>query len=150
MKIKLSLAMFQPDMAANVGAAMRLCACMGVSLELIEPFGFAWDERRIKQVGMDYVTQAAVTRHAGWEEFGAAMAGRRVVLLSTKAAVDYTAFAFQPGDVLLLGRESAGVPEAVHAACAARVVIPMRGEARSLNVVVAGAIVLGEALRQVG
>ncbi len=144
-----SLALYQPDIPQNVGAAMRLCACLGCPLDIIEPCGFPWDERRIRQSAMDYYEAASLTRHASWDKFLQAKQGR-IVLLTTKAAVPYTDLAFQPGDILVAGRESAGVPEDVHNAADARIVIPMRPGLRSLNVVNACAMVLGEALRQTG
>jgi tRNA (cytidine/uridine-2'-O-)-methyltransferase len=142
------LALFEPDIPQNTGALMRLCACLGVPLDIIEPCGFLWSEPKLKRAGMDYLDRCKVVRHAGWADFLAARAGARLVLITTKGAVRYTDFAFHPGDVLILGRESAGVPETVHAAAAARLVIPMRPGLRSLNVAQSGAMVLGEALRQ--
>jgi tRNA (cytidine/uridine-2'-O-)-methyltransferase len=168
------LALYQPDIPQNVGAAMRLCACMGIGLDLIEPFGFPWDERKIRQSGMDYTDLATVTRHKSWDGFLQDLSlgeGRgphatrgprakpegptllsppRLVLLTTKGAVPYTQFEFRANDILLAGRESAGVPDDVHEKVDARVVIEMTPGARSLNVIIASAMVLGEAIRQVG
>lgn len=144
------LALYQPDIPQNVGAAMRLAACLGVTLHIIEPCGFPWDPRKIRQSGMDYVDLSSVVRHTSWEVFVTAMGARRLILMTTKGAVPYPDWAFNADDVLIAGRESAGVPEHVHAAAHARVVIPMRGGARSLNVINASAMVLGEALRQTG
>lgn len=145
------LAMYQPDMPQNCGAVMRLCACLGVPLDLIEPFGFVWDEARVRRVAMDYIEHVNLSRHASWEQFlTAARAGqRRVILLTTKAAIPYDSFAFARGDTLLLGRESAGVPEDIHAAADARIVIPLQKDLRSLNVGMSAAIALSEALRQI-
>jgi len=142
------LALFQPDIPQNTGALIRLGACFGIALDIIEPCGFLWSDAKLKRAGMDYLERADVTRHTSWEAFAAARKDARVVLLTTKADTIHTAFAFEPGDVLLLGRESAGVPDSVHAAAAARLRIPMRSGLRSLNVAMAGAIVLAEALRQ--
>ena len=143
------IALYQPDIAGNVGAVMRTCACLNAGLDLIEPMGFRWDDRRVARAGMDYVDHVAVTRHADWSAFEAAATGR-LVLLTTRGATPLHAFAFRPDDVLLFGRESAGVPEAVHARADARVVIPMAPPLRSLNLSVSAAIVLAEALRQTG
>ncbi len=142
-----SLALYQPDIPQNVGAAMRLCACLGCPLDIIEPCGFPWDDRKIRQSAMDYYEAAALTRHTSWDAFLAARQGR-LVLMTTKAALPYTAFAFGPDDIVLAGRESAGVPDEVHQAADARIFIPMRPGMRSLNVVVSAAMVLGEARRQ--
>ena len=144
------LALFEPDIPQNTGALIRLGACLGVAIDIIEPCGFLWSESKLKRAGMDYLGLAEVTRHASWQVFQAARAGARLVLLTTKAAEPYTGFAFQPCDILLLGRESAGVPEHVHAAVEARLLIPMRPGLRSLNVALSAAMVLGEGLRQTG
>ncbi|WP_445376643.1 tRNA (cytidine(34)-2'-O)-methyltransferase [Niveispirillum fermenti] len=128
---------------------MRLAACTGVGLDIIEPCGFILDDRRMRRSVMDYAGHAEVTRHASWDAFQARRQGR-LVLLTTRAAVPYTQVAYRPDDILLLGRESAGVPEDVHEAASLRVLIPMRAGTRSLNVAVAAAMVLGEVLRQVG
>ena len=141
------IALYQPDIAANVGAIIRLCACLGVPLHIIEPCGFPWDERRVKQVAMDYLQQCALTRHVSWRAFQQDVPGRRV-LLTTKAAVDYRRVEYTADDVLLLGRESAGVPDDVHEAADIRVAVTMASKARSLNVGMAAAMVLGEAMRQ--
>ncbi|NDE90136.1 MAG: tRNA (cytidine(34)-2'-O)-methyltransferase [Alphaproteobacteria bacterium] len=144
----LSIALYQPDMPQNCGAIMRLCACFGVPLDLIEPFGFIWDEARVRRVAMDYINHVAFTRHTSWDQFKATKNKGRLILLSTKAATPYDQFRFAPGDCLLLGRESAGVPEEIHAQADARVVIPLQNGMRSLNVGMSAAIVLSEALRQ--
>jgi tRNA (cytidine/uridine-2'-O-)-methyltransferase len=141
------LALFEPDIPQNAGALIRLGACLGVSVDIIEPCGFLFDDARLKRAGMDYLELATVVRHASWEAFARATAGR-MVLLTTKVTQSYIDFCFTPDDVLILGRESAGVPEHVHEAAAARLLIPMKEGLRSLNVALAAAMVLGEALRQ--
>lgn len=143
------IALFEPDIPQNTGTLLRLGACMGVSVDVIEPCGFPWGDRGLKRAGLDYMGLADVTRHASWDAFLSAMpGGARLVLLTTKSAEPYPAFAFREDDILLLGRESAGVPAHVHARADARLTIPMRSDARSLNVAIAAAMVLGEALRQ--
>ena len=143
------LALFEPDIAPNAGALMRLSACLGVAMDLIEPAGFVLDDRRLRRAVMDYRERLDLTRHADWTAFRRASAGRgRLVLLTTRASLPYTRFAFAGDDILLVGRESAGVPDHVHAAADARIVVPMAEGARSLNVALAAAMVLGEALRQ--
>lgn len=142
-------ALYEPDIPQNTGALLRLSACFGVPVDLIEPFGFVFDDRRLKRAALDYAARAAVTRHASWASFLAERSpDSRLVLLTTSGDAQLSRFAFEPADTLLLGRESAGVPPHVHAAAAARVVIPLRAPARSLNVAQAGAIALYEALRQ--
>ena len=142
------LAAYQPDIPQNTGALIRLCASFGVPLELIEPFGFLWDEKKIRVSAMDYFDLVKLTRHSSWQKFQTHFAEQRVVLLTTKASVNYTEFEFRPDDILLLGRESAGVPEDVHASVDGRVLIPLNPAARSINMAMAGGIVLAEALRQ--
>jgi tRNA (cytidine/uridine-2'-O-)-methyltransferase len=144
----IELALYQPDIAANTGTIARLCACMRLKLVIIEPAGFAWDDSKLRRAGMDYLDIAAIHRMASWEHFCLYAAQRRVLLLTTKAAQPYTTYAFRSDDVLLLGRESSGVPEHVHNAVAARLTIPMHHAARSLNVALAASMVLGEAIRQ--
>lgn len=141
------LAAYQPDIPQNVGALMRLCAGFDVSLDLIEPFGFPWDARKVRQSALDYYDLVDLKRHSSWDAFNGARQGR-VILLSTKAALPYTEFKFEASDILLLGRESAGVPEDVHQAADQRVFIPMSGKIRSFNMAMSGAIVLAEARRQ--
>ena len=143
------LALFEPDIPQNTGTIMRLCACMGVALDIIEPCGFVLSDKNLKRAGMDYLEHLHMRRHQSWADFQRAYALRRIVLLTTKTDQRYTDFRFSSDDVLLCGRESLGVPQDVHAACAARVTIPMAAHTRSLNVAVAAAMVLGEALRQV-
>jgi tRNA (cytidine/uridine-2'-O-)-methyltransferase len=145
------LALYEPDIPQNTGAIMRLAACVGVALDLIEPAGFLLGDRRLKRAGMDYLALLDLTRHRSWAAFLESRAPRhRLILLTTKGPVPYHRFVFEPDDILLLGRESAGVPDEVHAAADARVRIPMREGARSLNVALSAAMVLGEALRQTG
>ena len=141
------IALYQPDQAPNVGTLLRLAACLGVAADIIEPCGFPFGARALRRSGMDYLEHADYTAHAGWDAFLETGPGR-LVLLTTRASLPYTDFAFAPGDVLLLGRESAGVPDEVHARADARVTVPMARGLRSLNVAVAAAMVLGEALRQ--
>ena len=144
------LALFEPDIPQNTGALIRLGACFGVPIDIIEPCGFLWSEPKLKRAGMDYLGHADLTRHVSWVAFQEAHRTARLVLMTTKGAEPYTSFAFEPGDILLLGRESAGVPDDVHAAADVSLFIPMRPGLRSLNVAMAGAIVLAEALRQTG
>lgn len=146
------LALFEPDIPQNAGAMMRLAAALGVPLDLIEPCGFVLDDRRLRRAGMDYLHGLDFVRHRSWDDFRAdARADRsRLVLLTTAAADAYTDVAYGPGDVLIVGRESAGAPAAVHAAVDLRVRVPMAVGRRSLNVATAAAMVLGEALRQTG
>jgi tRNA (cytidine/uridine-2'-O-)-methyltransferase len=146
----LTLALYQPDIPQNAGAAMRLCACLGVPMAVIEPCGFVWDDRKIRRSGMDYIEGLSLTRHSGWDAFAAARGKRRIILLTTRGDTVYTDFSFRADDILLTGRESAGVPEDVHNEADARILIPMRPGMRSLNVINAAAMVLGEALRQTG
>ena len=143
------LALYEPDIPQNTGALLRLGACLGVALDIIEPCGFILDDRRLRRSAMDYLDAAEIARHSSWQAYQAQRKGR-LILLTTKAETRYTDFAFDGSDTLLLGRESAGVPQAVHRAAAARLLIPMRPGLRSLNVALAAAMVLGEALRQTG
>jgi tRNA (cytidine/uridine-2'-O-)-methyltransferase len=146
------LALYQPDIPQNTGTILRMAACLGVPVEIIEPAGFDVSDRNFRRSGLDYLERAAATRHVSWTRFEAwrQEEGARLVLATTQGATPYTAFAFAPGDVVLLGRESAGAPEEVHAAADARVVIPMTAGLRSLNIAVAAAMIVGEALRQTG
>lgn len=145
------LALYQPDIPQNTGAMLRLGACFRVPVDIIAPCGFPFDDKRLRRSAMDYGGTCDMVRHDSWEAFLAGVKsqpGQRLVLLSTAGAVSYADFSFGPDDILLLGRESAGVPDHVHAAADARVRIPIAAETRSLNVAMAGAIVLAEALRQ--
>ena len=148
------IALYQPDIPQNAGTIMRMAACLGVPVDLILPAGFDVSDRAFRRAGLDYLEHAEIERHASWETFvawrAAELGAPRIVLLTTRAERSYLDFAFRPGDVLLAGRESAGVPEHVHTAADARLAIPMRPGMRSLNVAVATAMVLGEALRQTG
>ena len=145
------LALFEPDMPQNTGALLRLAVCFGVEVDLIEPCGFLLDDRRVRRAGLDYLAHLPVRRHASWGAFLAEHDPRsRLVLMTTSGSAVLNRFVFAAEDTILLGRESAGVPEAVHCAAGARVAIPLRGPARSLNVALAGAIALAEALRQTG
>ncbi|MGB8183235.1 MAG: tRNA (cytidine(34)-2'-O)-methyltransferase [Stellaceae bacterium] len=141
------LALYEPDIPQNAGAILRLGACFGVAIDIIEPCGFVLDDRRLKRAAMDYLARVEIVRHASWAAFHRSRPGR-LVLLSTKARLPYHRFAFARDDVLLLGRETAGVPPEVAEAVDASVLIPMRPGLRSLNVALAAALVLGEALRQ--
>ncbi|MGF1608499.1 MAG: tRNA (cytidine(34)-2'-O)-methyltransferase [Kiloniellales bacterium] len=146
------LVLYEPDIPQNTGAVLRLGACLGVAVDVIEPCGFLWDDRRLRRAGLDYLDRVDLLRHSSWQAYreqrAAAAAPGRLLLLTTKGDRAYGDFPYQTGDSLLLGRESAGVPEAVHAAADARLVIPLRPGLRSLNVALAAAMVLGEALRQ--
>ena len=141
------IALYQPDQAGNVGTILRLSACLGVPVDVIEPCGFAFSDRALKRAGMDYAEMAAVTRHADWHAFEAQAQGR-IVLMTTKSALALPEARFEQGDILLMGSESAGVPADVHARAGMRVRIPQASGTRSLNIAVAAGIALGEALRQ--
>lgn len=141
------IALYQPDIPQNTGTLIRLGACLGVAVDIIEPCGFILDDRRLRRSAMDYADHAEITRHMNWDRFTQSRQGR-LVLLTTRAAVPHIDFRFQPDDILLLGQESAGVPDTVHDSVDARVLVPMQPGARSLNVAVAAALVLGEAMRQ--
>lgn len=143
------LALYQPDQAGNVGTIIRLAACLGVGLDIVEPCGFPFSDRALKRAGMDYAELAAVTRHASWAAFEAQAAGR-IVLLTTRGATPLPAARFAADDILLLGSESRGAPDEVHARADARVRIPQVAGTRSLNIAVAAGIALAEGLRQTG
>jgi tRNA (cytidine/uridine-2'-O-)-methyltransferase len=143
------LALFQPDIPQNVGAAMRLCACLDVPLDIIEPCAFPLDDRSMRRAALDYGPLARVTRHDSWVRFVSTLtAPARLVLLTTRGETLFPHFQFEAEDVVLMGSESAGAPESVHAAAAARLRIPLAANARSLNVITAATLALGEALRQ--
>ena len=151
------LALFEPDIPQNTGAILRLAACLGVGVDIIEPCGFVFTDARLKRAGMDYLDAVSITRHSSWAKFTESRdAGRlsgnagRLVLLTTAANVAYTDFVFDALDTLIVGRESAGAPQEVHEAADARIKVPMGDAMRSLNVALASAMVLGEALRQTG
>lgn len=148
----LTVALYQPDIPQNTGTILRMCACIGLKAAIIEPAGFLASDKHFRRAGMDYLAHVEIARYPHWaafEEWRRAN-GRRLVLLTTKARLAYTAFSFLPGDILLFGRESAGVPAKVHTAADARLVIPLKPPMRSLNVAVAAAMVAGEATRQLG
>jgi len=142
------IALFEPEIAGNVGAVLRLAACMGAAVDLIEPLGFTWDDRRVRRTAMDYIDHVTITRHADLAAFHATVRTARLVLFTTKANSSAYDFRFEPDDVLLFGKESAGVPIAVAEACDARVRLPMRPQVRSMNLATSAALALGEALRQ--
>lgn len=146
----MQIALYQPDIPQNTGTILRLCACLAIPAHIIEPAGFPASDRAFRRAGMDYLDAVALTRHRSWPDFDSWRRGedRRLVLFTTAAAASYLDYRFDAGDVLLFGRESAGVPEHVHAAADARLVIPMRAQLRSLNVAVVAAMAAGEALRQ--
>lgn len=147
----LTLALFQPDIPQNAGTMLRACACLGIGAAIIEPAGFLVSDRNFRRSGMDYLDQLNIERHLSWAAFEdwRAGAGRRLILLTTRGSIPYTQLMYAPGDILLVGRESLGAPPEVHAAADARIAIPMREGARSLNVAFSAAMVIGEALRQI-
>lgn len=143
------IALYQPDIPQNAGAAMRLCACLGAGLDIIGPCGFVLDDRRIRRAGMDYRERLDLRMHSSWKAFlDFYQGGPRKILLTTKAGAHYGNFEFAHDDLLIAGSESAGVPEDVHAAADARIGVPLLPGLRSLNVTTACAMILGEALRQ--
>lgn len=144
----IEIALYQPDIGPNAATIIRMCACLGLTVTIIEPAGFVWTDSSFRRAGMDYLDRAAVKRCPSWQAFRAETAGRRLVLLSTKAEMPYIKFSFSPNDTLLVGRESSGVPAEIHQSVGARVLIPMRENERSLNVSLACAMVTGEAMRQ--
>jgi tRNA (cytidine/uridine-2'-O-)-methyltransferase len=148
----LRVALYQPDIAGNTGTILRMAACLGLAIDIIEPAGFDMSDRALKRAGMDYLEMAALTRHVDFTAFEAWRKAehRRLVMFSTGATTPYTTFAFRADDILLFGRESAGVPDTVHATADARLLIPMPGGGRSLNLALATAMAAGEALRQTG
>ncbi|OYU49629.1 MAG: tRNA methyltransferase [Rhizobiales bacterium PAR1] len=146
----LRLALYEPDIPQNAGTLFRLGACLGVPVDLIEPAGFDASDRNLRRAGMDYLGHVTIQRHLSFAHFEnwRQNSGRRLVLATTKGAVSHIDFAFRPDDIILLGRESAGVPEPVHAAADARIAIPIAAGLRSLNIAIAGGILVAEALRQ--
>ena len=145
------LALYEPDIPQNTGALLRLAACFGVAVDLIEPMGFLFDDKRLKRAALGYAARLPIRRHGSWLAYLAARdPASRLILMTTRGATSLHRFAFAPRDTILLGRETAGVPDAVHRSAAHRLVIPLRPPARSLNVALAGAIALAEALRQTG
>lgn len=142
------IALFEPEIAGNVGAILRLGACLGAAVDLIEPMGFDWDDRRVRRTAMDYIDHVTFARHADFGAFTASVGSRRLVLFTTKSTQSAYDFDFIAGDVLLFGKESAGVPSAVAEVCHAQLRIPMRPQVRSMNLATSAALALGEALRQ--
>lgn len=149
---QLRIALYQPDIPGNTGTILRLAACLGLGVDVIEPAGFDLSDRNLKRAGMDYLANVTLTRHVNWQAFEdwRAASGRRLVLASTKAALPYTQLTYRPDDILLFGRESAGVPDHVHEKAEERVLIPMVAGQRSINVAMSAAMIAGEALRQTG
>jgi tRNA (cytidine/uridine-2'-O-)-methyltransferase len=150
--MSLRIALYQPDIPQNTGTILRLCACLGIEAHIIEPAGFPTSDRAFRRAGMDYIDAVTIVRHASWREFEAwrQSADHRLVLFTTKATVSYLDYSFETDDILLFGRESAGVPDEVHDAADARLVIPLKPGLRSLNVAITAAMAAGEALRQTG
>jgi tRNA (cytidine/uridine-2'-O-)-methyltransferase len=146
--IMIEIALFQPDIAPNAATIIRMAACFGLKVTIIEPAGFAWTDSSFRRAGLDYLDRAVVRRCQSWQAFREETQGRRLVLVSTKAETPYSQFNFARADIILMGQESAGVPQEVHDAVEARILIPMKPGERSLNVSLACAMVTGEALRQ--
>ena len=147
------LALFQPDIPQNTGTMMRLCACVGLPIDIIGPCGFIFNDKAMRRAGMDYLDMSNCRRHDSWQDFLRYREAHgeeygRLVLMTTKGSIPYTAFEFRKNDIILMGRESAGVPEEVHQTADARIVIPMNPNARSINMAVSAAMAVGEALRQ--
>ena len=143
------LCLYEPEIAGNVGAVMRLGACFGVPVDLIEPLGFEWDDKRVRRTAMDYIDHVEVTRHSTFDAYRAAAPGR-LILFTTKGQSSPYEFSFQADDILLFGKESGGVPADVAAVCGAKLRIPIRPQVRSFNLATSAALALGEALRQTG
>ena len=146
------IALYEPDIPQNTGTVLRLCACLGITAHIIEPAGFPTSDRAFRRAGMDYLDAVTIVRHASWRDFESRRRqdGRRLVLFTTKGARSYLDYSFTADDILLFGRESAGVPQEVHEAADAQLLIPLRPGLRSLNIAVAAAMAAGEALRQTG
>ncbi len=144
----MEIALYQPDIPPNTGTIIRMAACLNVRVNIIEPCGFPFGEKSFRRAGMDYIDQSMITRHKSWDLFLDTIGSSRLILLSTKADHIYTDITYRPDDIILLGRESAGVPGDVHDRADERVIIPMTPDTRSLNVAVSASMVLGEALRQ--
>jgi len=144
----MDLALYQPEIPENTAALMRFAACLGIRLHLIEPLGFALDTKKMRRIGMDYVDQVTLERHASFDKFRESHTNARLILATTKAAVPHWQHEWQAGDILLMGQESAGVPEAIHAAADGRITIPMAAAARSLNLASAATLICGEWQRQ--
>jgi tRNA (cytidine/uridine-2'-O-)-methyltransferase len=144
------IALFEPEIAGNVGAVLRLGACLGAAVDLIEPMGFEWDDRRVRRTAMDYIDHVVIERHPNFEAFRAGIGSARLVLFTTKSQQSPYDFRFMADDILIFGKESAGVPALIADACHARLRIPMRPQVRSMNLATSAALALGEALRQTG
>lgn len=144
----MKVALYEPDIAGNVGTMIRMCACLGLDMDIIEPCGFPFNREKIKKSGLDYIDKVKITRYLSFEDFKEQNKESRIVLLTTKSSVEYTKFEFMDSDILMVGRESAGVPDSVHNSVDGRVVIKMKEGTRCLNVAVSLAIVVGEAIRQ--
>ena len=144
------IALYQPDIAQNTGTILRMAVCFGLPVDIIEPCGFIWNSKELKRAGMDYLDKDDVTRHMAWETFIEKYPNHRLVLLTTKSSVPHTDFKFKEDDILLFGRESAGVPDDVHNYVQSRIRIPMMPEERSLNIAISCGIAVSEALRQTG
>lgn len=144
----IEIALYQPDIAPNAATILRMAACFGLTVRVIEPAGFVMTDSSFRRAGMDYLDKASLVRHASWAAFQAETQGRRLLLASTRATLPYGDFAFASGDIILMGRESAGVPDHVHDAASARLLIPMQPGMRSINVALACAMLTGEAMRQ--
>ena len=144
------IALFEPEIAGNVGAVLRLGACVGVPIDLIEPMGFAWDDRRVRRTAMDYIDHVDVVRHASYDAFRSTIGASRLILFTTKGSASAYGFNFASSDILIFGKESGGVPAHVASECDAKVRIPIRPEVRSFNLATSVAVSIGEALRQTG
>ena len=144
------LALFQPDIPQNTGTIMRLCACLNIAMDIIEPCGFVLSDKNLKRAGMDYLEHLDLSKHSSWESFKTAHKGKRLILMTTKSDSSFLDFEFQPDDILIAGRESAGVPDDVVEDCFASVTIPMSENTRSINVAIASSMILSEGLRQTG
>ena len=144
----IEIALFQPDIAPNAATIIRMAACLGLKVTIIEPAGFAWTDSSFRRAGLDYLDRAVVRRSPSWQAFREETLGRRLVLLTTRAEAPYFRFGFAGNDIILMGQESSGVPKEAHEAADARILIPMKTGERSLNVSLACAMVTGEALRQ--
>ena len=146
--LKMHIALYQPDIPPNTGTIIRMCACLDIKVHIIEPCGFPFGEKSFRRAGMDYIDQSKITKHVSFEDFRKTGPKGRLILLSTKASLPYTEFKFKKDDILLLGRETAGVPEEVFKKADHRLLIPMTPDTRSLNIALSAAMVAGEALRQ--
>ncbi|MDH3741071.1 MAG: tRNA (cytidine(34)-2'-O)-methyltransferase [Hyphomicrobiales bacterium] len=145
----IEIALYQPDIPPNTATILRFAACLDLTVHIIEPTGFLWSDKSFRRAGMDYIDSARIVRHASWQAFCDTMSGKRIVLATTGADAAYTDFSFAEGDIVLFGRESAGVPETVHQHADARITIPLKPGLRSLNVAMACAMIAGEAMRQI-